>query len=606
MSGIYGAIALESAAAEERWRVALTRMNDTLQSLDSALEVGQRSDAWPRGMAVVTPSRSPLVSRFVENESGEALLYLGDGRCNEALIRKVLATRDYAALEGFFVAVRLEGTAPGKVRRCTLVRDRSGSFSVVYQVVDGVLHFAPRVSALQLQSASTDDLDPVGLGFLLSSGFMPGSATQLKSIACVEPGTAVDIEANGTCSVHRYWRYPASLKGAVPDTGALLDQAVSLFESAIAANYDDKRQTVVFLSGGVDSRAILSACVAHAGDATQVHTVSWGEQGSESVSGTDTFVARAIAQKLGTRHRFLEKHSLDYGNEFETACRLSDWASETAAMQPVEWQLMASLANDGFTACLRGDQVFSASRAVQGPSDAKSMARLCRLSRQTLAGTLLRPKIYRHWSESTDAFLQSMETPAGYSSNDLRDLYRFEHQVPNEQQSAALYKSVYLDHRNPILDDSFLEVLPLTREEDRANRKLFCQITARLAADLADIPFAEQHSDPDSRQFFIEGGVAHGYLLEALDDTSSPVYDLFDRDALVRLVSTNSSVVPVLTGARSRWKAARAVALKAITRVSPRMAGTLSHHARASSLPWDKAIRRFLVIKHFVDSHAGL
>jgi len=556
-------------------------------------------------VGVATPSNSVLTQRVVNNpQKGASLFYFGDGRCDEATLKECLESQDYANLSGFFVALRLERASSNKeasVSRATLVRDRSGSFPLVYKLVDGSLLVAPRVSSLQFARASVEELDPLGIGFLLSTGYIPSSTTQFSSIRCVETGTATCISGLGKTTQNRYWRYPPSLHGKHDKPAQLLEQSIDFFRSAIAINYPEPEKTAVFLSGGVDSRAIVAACVAHSGEAERVHTVSWGE--TDSLEGSDAQIAQKLANAYGTTHRFMDKPTADFRLDFETACRLSDWSSDVAGMQPTEWRLMRTLAEDGMHTCLRGDQAFSGDRSAYSAMDALAVSTINQLSLQSLAKDLLRPDVFEIYSEAGDEFLHSLDRPAAYSNNDLRDLYRFEHEVPNAHLASSMYKSVYMDHRNPILDDCFLQVLPLMHGSDRNQKQLFKRIMASLASDVKEIPHAHRHSDPDHQQFFLAGGIGREYLTDSLNDTTSPVFDLFNRDSLLRLLNNIDTALPGSPAKSGYRKKLKRSAFQILARIHAPSAGAVGHRSRASSLPWQKAIRRFLLIKQLVDVH---
>lgn len=73
--------------------------------------------------------------------------------------------------------------------------------------------------------------------------------------------------------------------------------------------------------------------------------------------------------------------------------------------------------------------------------------------------------------------------------------------------------------------------------QECSQKRLFKKIMSSVAADVVNIPFADRHSDQDHQQFFMADGIGRDYLMDSLNDTASPVFALFDKDALMQALS---------------------------------------------------------------------
>lgn len=605
MTGLYGALQLGCADGGATVATSAHHIEQALGAQPTEYLCKRLIDQTACHIGVALPSVSNLVFRSVLHaESRRQLLYFGDGRMGEGQLMEVAQTGKFEALHGFFVVVSIEFKlfqGANVVEKCSLVRDRSGSLPLVYRFEDNCLLFAPRIAALHTAAPELADINHAGLGFLMSSGYIPGEHTQFTAIKKVLPGTTTVVEIDKTPRCERYWRIPPCSVTRQLNSEQLVHLATEYLYEAVRVNYTDPERTAVFLSGGVDSRAIALSCVKLCDDPRSISTISWGE--NDQVSGSDAQIAAVLAKRMGTTHHFFTKDLSNYGADFDTACRLTDWLCDTPWHQPQEWSLMRDLRDLGFRQCLRGDQVISQNRSAMTKDYAHSLAELKCLRRQRLAGELLRPEVHRAWSRLTDQCLENLATPEGYTPTDLRDLYEFEEQQANEHQSEALYKMVFLDHRSPFLDDLFLKILPYAQRRDRSNRRIIYQMLQHIAGNTADVPFAHVHSDLDKTQYFALSGVARGCLLRAVEDADSPVFQFFDRTALQNLIFSKATSTPVRKRGNRLLKKSKNLAIAGASIVAPLRTAQAAYRHRSAALPSYNALGRFLVIKHFVDQH---
>jgi asparagine synthetase B (glutamine-hydrolysing) len=114
------------------------------------------------------------------------------------------------------------------------------------------------------------------------------------------PGEALIIEPHRVRTAH-ITRYTLCERGDGRSPADLETELTGLVRQAVVRNVVDVDRSAVFLSGGVDSRAIaaVAAGVARQGG-RPITTVTWAAPGARP--GSDVEVARRVANALGTHH----------------------------------------------------------------------------------------------------------------------------------------------------------------------------------------------------------------------------------------------------------------------------------------------------------------
>ncbi|SIQ40670.1 MULTISPECIES: asparagine synthase (glutamine-hydrolyzing) [Acidiphilium] len=178
-----------------------------------------------------------------------------------------------------------------------LARDRLGKKPLYYGTApDGNLAFGSELAALTPVPGLTDRLDPAALEDYLAFGYVPDPASIYQRIRKLPPAHFMLIEAGAPLPPpRRYWTLPepttppASLDEAAADLRTRLDKAV-------AARMIADVPLGAFLSGGVDSSAIVALAARHAKSPLQSFTI--GFPGTTDERAT----AAAMAEHCGALH----------------------------------------------------------------------------------------------------------------------------------------------------------------------------------------------------------------------------------------------------------------------------------------------------------------
>jgi len=198
-------------------------------------------------------------------------------------------------LEGpFFIAVYEK-----REQRLTLLNDRFGLYPHYYCLHDGGLIFAPQVKGVLCAFSIPRKLDVTALAEYMRFQQLLGDKTFHEGIFRFPYGSSgvFDLRA-GTWTLRRYWDWDQ-----IPDNSHItFDEAVSatghLFEQAVHKLSADTEKPGVFLSGGLDSRAIAGMMARHT---SSFVTATFGTRECR-----DVYYAERIAAAVGSRHLWFD------------------------------------------------------------------------------------------------------------------------------------------------------------------------------------------------------------------------------------------------------------------------------------------------------------
>lgn len=205
------------------------------------------------------------------------------------------------ALNGMFAIALWDA----RRRRLILVRDRLGIKPLYYRAFGHAISFGSELKALLAVPDTGRIIDPCALADYLTYGHVPAPRTIFQQIHKLEPACLLVASEAGQV-LHRYWEMPAhqiSQEGSEWACDAAADRRwceafESLLEDAVRLRLMADVPLGAFLSGGVDSSAIVTAMTRTARGSVLTHTVGFTEDGFD-----ERPAARALAHRLGTDHR---------------------------------------------------------------------------------------------------------------------------------------------------------------------------------------------------------------------------------------------------------------------------------------------------------------
>jgi asparagine synthase (glutamine-hydrolysing) len=238
-----------------------------------------------------------------------------------------------------------------------LARDRIGEKPLYYGWAGGVFLFASELKAFSRYRGFSADIDRDALTLFLRNKYIPTPFSIFRGVSKLPPASILSMPVLEGPSqrgrLTRYWsaQETATSAGAEPFEGSVedaIDRLDDLLGTAVASRMVADVPLGAFLSGGVDSSAVVSMMRAKSGQPVQTFTIGSDIRGwDESVS------ASAVAHHLRTEHTALRVT----GEEaLDVVPRLAELYDEPFAdSSQIPTLLVSALARRSVTVALSGD-----------------------------------------------------------------------------------------------------------------------------------------------------------------------------------------------------------------------------------------------------------
>lgn len=228
-------------------------------------------------------------------QRGHVLANASDTECIPHLYEEFgLAFVDH--LRGMFVISLWDR----RTNRLVLVRDRLGKKPLYWTDIGGELAFGSEMKSLLIDPGIPREADPVAISHYLTYQYVPAPWGAVKGIKKLPPGHLLVSDEDGT-RIHRYWSLEYAPAGSTaPDDTELVAQLRERLLDAVKVRMLSERPLGAFLSGGLDSSAVVAAM--HKIGASEIRTFSIG---FDEESHNELPYARRVAERYGTEHEEL-------------------------------------------------------------------------------------------------------------------------------------------------------------------------------------------------------------------------------------------------------------------------------------------------------------
>jgi asparagine synthase (glutamine-hydrolysing) len=188
-------------------------------------------------------------------------------------------------------------------RRLTLGRDRTGKKPLYYWFANGTLVFASEIKGILAHPAVPQALNPRAISAYLTFGYVPTPETFFDGVLSLPPAHVLTHEPGCEPVLERYWGLPVA--GVTPGVTTLeigMEEASAevrrLLTEAIGRRLISDVPLGAFLSGGIDSSAIVALMAWVMGEPVKTFTIGFDDR-----DGFDERpYARAVAKRFGTEH----------------------------------------------------------------------------------------------------------------------------------------------------------------------------------------------------------------------------------------------------------------------------------------------------------------
>jgi asparagine synthase (glutamine-hydrolysing) len=229
-----------------------------------------------------------------------------------------------------------------------LARDRLGKKPLYYtQTADGLLLFGSELKTLMVYPKLDRRFDPRAVEDYFAFGYVPDPKTILASVRKLPPATVIVAERGKPLpQPQSYWslKFEATTRAG---EAAIADELVSRFRDAVAKRLMSEVPLGSFLSGGVDSSAVVAMMSEVVSEPVRTCSISFGDPRFNEAPH-----AAAVAERFKTRHRVEQVDPED----FSLVDRLAQVYDEPFAdSSAIPTYRVCELARRDVTVALSGD-----------------------------------------------------------------------------------------------------------------------------------------------------------------------------------------------------------------------------------------------------------
>jgi len=177
-----------------------------------------------------------------------------------------------------------------------LARDRVGKKPLLYALVNGGMIFGSEFGALLQHPEVSRDVQPEAIHYYLSFMCVPAPLTAYRAIRKLEPGHTLTFDRHGEVKIERYWHLDFSRKVKLDEREAG-ERALEVLGEAVRVRLISEVPLGAFLSGGVDSSAVVALMSRESSEPVKTFSIGFEEQ-----DFSELHHARRVAEHVGADH----------------------------------------------------------------------------------------------------------------------------------------------------------------------------------------------------------------------------------------------------------------------------------------------------------------
>jgi asparagine synthase (glutamine-hydrolysing) len=257
-------------------------------------------------------------------------------------------------------------------RQLVVARDRVGKKPLFYSLESGTITLASELAALAQSPELDRSLDVQALDCFLSYGYIQAPRSIYAGARKLPPACTLVYRA-GECEIKRYWSLDYSRKRRVDERDALIGETREAIRRAVKRRMVADVPVGAFLSGGIDSSAVVAAMAEVSSGAVRTFSI-----GYEADEFNELPYARMVSRLFATEHHeflvepdaigLLPKIVRHYGEPFADASAIPSFYVAALTREHVT----VALNGDG------GDESFGGYSRYVGNMAADRLARLPR------------------------------------------------------------------------------------------------------------------------------------------------------------------------------------------------------------------------------------
>jgi asparagine synthase (glutamine-hydrolysing) len=231
-------------------------------------------------------------------------------------------------------------------RRLLLARDRLGVKPLYWTQAKGQLIFASELKAILQLPVVERRINWGSLNHLFTFLTTPGRESIIEGVHKLEPGHVLEASAEVGVRVNRYWALRFEPDYGKPETH-FVEGVQGLIEESVKLRLVSDVPLGAFLSGGIDSSAVVATMARLTSQPVQTFSIGFAESDFNELSH-----ARVVAERFGTEHHELvvEPSAVDIIEDI--AWYLDEPFGDSSA---IPTYLVSRMASEYVTVVLSGD-----------------------------------------------------------------------------------------------------------------------------------------------------------------------------------------------------------------------------------------------------------
>lgn len=186
-------------------------------------------------------------------------------------------------------------------RELSLARDRAGEKPLYYAWMDERFLFGSELKSLRAHPSFRNEIDRGALALFLRYGYVPAPYSIYAGVRKLSPGTILTVKGRKT-DTSVYWSAKEAVEFGFRNPAKIDDlEATERLDSLLSDSVKLRMVSDVplgaFLSGGIDSSAVVALMQKHSRTPVKTYTIGFHEESYDEAGH-----AKAVAQHLGTEH----------------------------------------------------------------------------------------------------------------------------------------------------------------------------------------------------------------------------------------------------------------------------------------------------------------
>jgi asparagine synthase (glutamine-hydrolysing) len=248
-----------------------------------------------------------------------------------------------------------------KEEKLLLARDRVGKKPLLYSIIGTELVFASEFQAILRHPRVSRQVNLDAISHYLSFMCVPAPITAFVDVRKLEPGHLL-VWRSGEVKTRRYWSLNFKDKREI-DEGEAGEKVVQLLREAVRVRLMSDVPLGAFLSGGIDSSAVVALMSELSGERVKTFSIGFEEQEFNELGH-----ARRVAERFGTdHHEFIVRPNAvevlptlirHYGEPYADSSAIPTYYLSKMTRQHVT----VALNGDGGDECFAGYERYAAMR----------------------------------------------------------------------------------------------------------------------------------------------------------------------------------------------------------------------------------------------------